>query len=43
MSKMVNIGYKMPPHPPYSYDIAPSDFFLFPNIKKMASNSTSSF
>jgi hypothetical protein len=22
------------PHPPYSPDLAPSDFFLFPNLKK---------
>ena len=27
-------GYKLIPHPAYSPDLAPSDFFLFPNLKK---------
>ena len=27
-------GYKLIPHPAYSPDLAPSDFFLFPNFKK---------
>ncbi|XP_071109085.1 protein GVQW3-like [Haliotis cracherodii] len=27
-------GFKVLPHPPYSPDLAPSDFFLFPNLKK---------
>ena len=27
-------GYKLIPHPAYSLDLAPSDFFLFPNLKK---------
>ena len=27
-------GYELIPHPTYSPDIAPSDFFLFPNLKK---------
>lgn len=26
-------GYQILPHPPYSPDIAPSDFFLFPQLK----------
>lgn len=26
---------KLLPHPPYSPDLAPCDFFLFPKIKKM--------
>ena len=26
--------YELIPHPSYSPDIAPSDFFLFPNLKK---------
>ena len=26
--------YKLIPHPAYSPDLAPSDFFLFPNLKK---------
>ena len=27
-------GYELKPHPPYSPDLAPSDFFLFPKLKK---------
>ena len=27
-------GYELIPHPAYSLDLAPSDFFLFPNLKK---------
>ena len=27
-------GYDLIPHPAYSPDLAPSDFFLFPNLKK---------
>ena len=27
-------GFKILPHPPYSPDLAPSDFFLFPSLKK---------
>ena len=27
-------GYKLIPHPAYSPDLAPSDYFLFPNLKK---------
>ena len=27
-------GYKLIPHPDYSPDLAPSDYFLFPNLKK---------
>ena len=27
-------GYKLIPHPTYSLDLAPSDYFLFPNLKK---------
>ena len=27
-------GYKLISHPAYSPDLAPSDFFLFPNLKK---------
>ena len=26
-------GYELIPHPAYSHDLAPSDFFLFPNLK----------
>jgi [histone H3]-lysine36 N-dimethyltransferase SETMAR len=28
------IGFELPPHPSYSPDLAPSDFHLFPNLKK---------
>ena len=27
-------GYDLIPRPAYSHDLAPSDFFLFPNLKK---------
>ena len=27
-------GYELIPHPAYAPDLAPSDFFLFPNLKK---------
>ena len=27
-------GYELIPHPTYSPDLAPNDFFLFPNLKK---------
>ena len=27
-------GYELIPHPAYLPDLAPSDFFLFPNLKK---------
>ena len=27
-------GYELIPHPTYSLDLAPSDYFLFPNLKK---------
>src|ERR1700712_1634247 len=33
-AKLVNLGYELLPHPPYSPDLAPCDFFLFPNMKK---------
>ncbi|KAJ4430408.1 hypothetical protein ANN_22624 [Periplaneta americana] len=29
-----SLGYKILPHSPYFPDMAPSDFFLFPRIKK---------
>ncbi|KAJ7332427.1 hypothetical protein JRQ81_014607 [Phrynocephalus forsythii] len=28
------LGYEVLQHPPYSPDLAPSDFFLFPKMKK---------
>ena len=27
-------GYELIPHPAYSPDLGPSDYFLFPNLKK---------
>ena len=34
MDAVVRNGYELIPHPAYSPDLAPSDFFLFPNLKK---------
>lgn len=34
MSKFKELKYKLLPHPPYSPDLAPCDYFLFPNLKK---------
>ncbi|CAK9827603.1 Mariner Mos1 transposase [Anthophora retusa] len=31
---MLELGYQILPHPPYSPDLAPSDYYLFPNMKK---------
>jgi len=33
-AKLVELGYDLLPHPPYSPDFAQCDFFLFPNLKK---------
>jgi len=33
MTKLYELGYELIPHPPYSPDLAPCDFFLFPNLK----------
>ena len=32
-AKLVELGYELLPHPPYSPDLAPCDFFLFPNME----------
>lgn len=32
--KLLELHYELLPHPPYSPDLAPCDFFLFPNLKK---------
>lgn len=32
--KLHQLRYELLPHPPYSPDLAPCDFFLFPNMKK---------
>jgi [histone H3]-lysine36 N-dimethyltransferase SETMAR len=29
------LGYELLPHPPYSPDLAPSDFFLLADLKRM--------
>ena len=34
MDAMEQNGYELIPHPAYFPDLAPSDFFLFPNLKK---------
>ena len=35
MAKLSELGYKLLPHPPYSPDLAPSDYWLFADLKKM--------
>jgi [histone H3]-lysine36 N-dimethyltransferase SETMAR len=35
MAKLHELGYELRPHPPYSPDLAPSDFFLFAELKRM--------
>ena len=37
MAKFQELRYELLPHPPYSTDLAPSDYFLFPNLKKWLS------
>ena len=34
MSKLHKLKYELVRHPPYSPDLAPSDYYLFPNLKK---------
>jgi histone-lysine N-methyltransferase SETMAR len=34
MAKIHELGYELLLHPPYSPDLAPSVYFLFPNLKK---------
>jgi histone-lysine N-methyltransferase SETMAR len=33
MGKLRNLHYKLLQHPPYSLDLAPSEFYLFPKLK----------
>ncbi|QQP37133.1 Putative DD34D transposase [Caligus rogercresseyi] len=35
MAKLNKLGYEWLPHPPYSPDLAPSDYFLFADLKRM--------
>jgi [histone H3]-lysine36 N-dimethyltransferase SETMAR len=34
MAKLNELGYELLPHPPYSPDLAPSDYFLFADLKR---------
>lgn len=34
MGKLLDLGYDLLGHPPYSPDLAPSVFHLFPNVNK---------
>lgn len=34
MVKLNDLRYELLPHPPYSPDLAPSDYYLFPNLKR---------
>jgi len=34
MTKLLELGYELLPHPPYSPDLTLCDYFLFPNLKK---------
>ena len=40
MAKINELHYKLVPHPPYSPGLAPSDFFLFPNLKNWLAGKT---
>ena len=33
-AKLIELGYQLLSHPPYSPDLVPHDFFMFPNLKK---------
>jgi histone-lysine N-methyltransferase SETMAR len=37
MAKIEELKFELVDHPPYSPDLAPSDFFLFPNLNKWLS------
>ena len=34
MDKLHELGFEVIDHPPYSPDLAPSDFYLFANLKR---------
>ena len=35
MAKLHELNFELLPHPPYSPDLAPSDYWLFADLKKM--------
>ncbi|KAF7262827.1 hypothetical protein GWI33_004005 [Rhynchophorus ferrugineus] len=35
MAKIHELGFEFLPHSPYSLDLAASDYFLFPDLKRM--------
>ena len=35
MAKLHESHFELLPHPPYSLDLAPSDYYLFANLKRM--------
>ena len=35
MAKLDEFSFELRPHPPYSPDLAPSDYYLFADLKKM--------
>lgn len=37
MAKINDLELQLLPHPPYSLDLAPSDYYLFPNFKNGSS------
>ena len=34
MAAVLDCGFELVDHPPYTPDLTPSDYFLFPNLKK---------
>ncbi|KAF7276706.1 hypothetical protein GWI33_009901 [Rhynchophorus ferrugineus] len=40
MAKIHELGFQLLPRPPYSPDQSPSDYFLFPNLKRMLAGKT---
>lgn len=38
MAKINDLGLELLPHPPDSLDLAPSDYYLFPNLKRWLIN-----
>ena len=42
MAKFHELRYELLPHPPYPPDVAPLDYFLFPNLKKWLGGKTRS-